>query len=121
MAVFASALWPKILNADWLDAARAQRFVRVLFAVTLVAALAWIALARGGLDAEGKPLGTDFLSFWTAARLALSGQAGAPYDVAAHWAAQKAAFGEKVGYSAFFYPPIFLLIVAPLALLPYFA
>ena len=38
------------------------------------------------------------------------------YDVGAHWAAQKALFGPKLGYTAFFYPPPALLICLPLAL-----
>jgi hypothetical protein len=51
----------------------------------------------------------------------LGGRAADAYDVVAHWAAQKALFGETVAYTAFFYPPPYLLICLPLAALPYFA
>jgi hypothetical protein len=40
--------------------------------------------------------------------------------VSAHWAAEKALFGPAQGYVAFFYPPPYLLICLPLALVPYF-
>ena len=93
---------------------------RILLGVTLAGALCWIALGSGGLDREGKPIGTDFVSFWTASRLALDGRPDLAYDVGAHWAAQKALFGPKLGYTAFFYPPPALLICLPLALAPYF-
>ena len=84
------------------------------------ARLIWIALAHGGIDRAGKPIGTDFVGFWTASQLALEGRAADVYNVAAHWSAQRQLFGAGVGYTAFFYPPPYLLICLPLALLPYF-
>src|SRR5271157_2178345 len=80
----------------------------------------WIALSPGGLDLEGKPIGSDFIGFYAASRLALDGRPELAYDVGSHWAAQKALFGPKLGYTAFFYPPPALLISLPLALAPYF-
>ena len=107
-------------EAAWLDGERARAYGRILFFLSFAGALIWIALAHGGIDRAGKPLGTDFVSFWTASELALQGQPAAAYDVAAHWSAQKALFGAETGYSAFFYPPPYLLICLPLAMLPYF-
>jgi len=108
-------------DAEWLTATRARVYPRLLLAASLGLALVWIVAARGGVDLAGKPLGTDFVSFFAASELALQGRAADAYDVAAHWAAQKALFGPAVGYSAFFYPPPYLLLCLPLALLPYFA
>jgi alpha-1,2-mannosyltransferase len=71
-------------DCHWLDAERARAYVRVLLAVTLIGALGWIALSRGGLDREGKPIGTDFISFYTASRLALDGRPELAYQVGAH-------------------------------------
>ena len=117
--VFA-AIRRALRDADWLDAERARAYARILCDITLLVAVAWIALSRGGLDVDGKPIGTDFVSFWTASKLALAGEAGAPWDTAAHWAAQRALFGGKLSdYAAFFYPPPYLLVCLPLALLPY--
>ena len=107
-------------DCAWLDAERARAYARILLAVTLAGAIAWIALSPGGLDREGKPIGTDFVGFYAASRLALDGHPALAYDVGAHWAAQKALFGPELGYTAFFYPPPALLISLPLALAPYF-
>ena len=107
-------------HCAWLDAGRARAYARILLAVTLVGAAGWIALSPGGVDREGKPIGTDFVSFYAASRLALDGSPELAYDVGAHWAAQKALFGPKLGYTAFFYPPPALLICLPLALTTYF-
>ena len=90
------------------DRERRRRLCRILFFLTFAAAVLWIALAHGGLDRAGKPLGTDFVSFWTASQIALGGHPADVYDVAAHRDAQKALFGADVGYTAFFYPPPYL-------------
>jgi hypothetical protein len=107
-------------DCAWLDAERARAYKRILLAITLLGSIGWIALGSGGLDREGKPIGTDFVGFYSAARLALEGRPDLAYDVGAHWAAQKALFGPNLGYTAFFYPPPALMICAPLALAPYF-
>jgi alpha-1,2-mannosyltransferase len=115
-----SGVVKSLSDCDWLDASRAKAYARVLVAVIFVGAVGWIALSPGGLDRQGKPIGTDFVGFYTASRLALAGRPELAYDVGAHWAAQRALFGPKLGYTAFFYPPPALLIYWPLALAPYF-
>src|SRR5271168_4350751 len=107
-------------DCAWLDGERARAYARILLAVTLIGAIGWIALSPGGLDREGKPIGTDFIGFYAASRLALDGRPELAYDVGSHWATQKALFGPKLGYTAFFYPPPALLISLPLGLAPYF-
>lgn len=109
-----------VSDCDWLDANRARAYARVVFAVVLASAVGWVALSSGGLDRQGKPIGTDFVGFYTASRFALAGHPELAYDVGAHWAAQRALFGPKLGYTAFFYPPPALMIYLPLALAPYF-
>ena len=115
-----SGVVKSLSDCAWLDAGRARAYARILLLVTLVGAVGWIALSTGGLDRQGKPIGADFVGFYTASRLALDGRADLAYDVGAHWAAQKALFGPELGYTAFFYPPPALLIYLPLALAPYF-
>lgn len=111
--------WPGRLNG-WFDAARITAYLRVLLAMQALAALAWLGLARHMIDRMGKPVGTDFLSFWAAGRLALQGHPLLAYSVPAHLAAEHAALLGYAGpYYAFFYPPPFLLVCAALALLPY--
>jgi hypothetical protein len=109
-----------VRDAAWLTAGRVRAYLYLLGGVTLTVALAWIGLSRHGLDPLGKPLGADFPSFWAASRLALQGAPAHVYDVWVHAAAERSAFGGAgVPYSAFFYPPTYLLICLPLGLLPY--
>jgi hypothetical protein len=115
------AVLAALRDAEWLNGTRTRVYPRLLLAASVGLALIWIVAARGGVDLAGKPLGTDFLSFFAASELAQQGRAADAYDVAAHWAAQKALFGPTVGYSAFFYPPPYLLVCLPLALAPYLA
>ena len=108
-------------QADWLTAKRARAWGWLLLGVTAAITVGWIATARGGLDLAGKALGTDFTCFWSASKLALAGAPASAYDLTAQHAQQAAIFGRDVGSTAFFYPPIFLLICLPLAALPYLA
>lgn len=78
---------------------------------------AWLALAAVSLAIVGAAWGTlitrwaaiDFFSFWTASKLVLTGNAGAAY------AFQPSPIGELMPLA---YPPPFLLLIAPLALVP---
>ncbi len=106
-------------QAEWLNATRARAYLVILATVSGLVALVYLALSRDGLDPTGKPLGTDFASFWTASQLALSGNPATAWNMQLHKAAQAALFGEAAGYAAFFYPPPYLLVCAPLAVLPY--
>jgi hypothetical protein len=109
-------------QADWLDARRATAWLRTLAVVIAAVALGWIVLSWRGIDPTGRPLGTDFLAFWTAGRLELAGAGGAaPYNQDLHAAWEHGAFPTLgARYAPFPYPPTFLLICTPLALLPYF-
>lgn len=106
-------------DATWFDAQRARAYCAILAALSLIGAIGYLALSRGGLDPMGKPIGTDFASFWTASQLALEGRAADAWSMARHGAAQASRFGKDAGYAAFFYPPPYLLVCLPLALMPY--
>jgi hypothetical protein len=107
-------------DAEWLSAARARAVMLVLAVMLPLLAIVWIAMSSGGIDPAGHPIGTDYLSFWTAARFAASGDPQAAYDIAAHHGAQIAQAGLDPGYAAFFYPPAFLLALLPFGLVGYF-
>ncbi|MCX7285590.1 MAG: glycosyltransferase family 87 protein [Novosphingobium sp.] len=90
-----------------------------LLALANALSLVWLLItARGGLDPQGRLLGTDFVSFWAAGQVVLAG--ANPYDPAVHGAAQAVVWRDQTGYTAFFYPPLFLLWCWPLGLLGYF-
>jgi alpha-1,2-mannosyltransferase len=105
---------------EFLDLPMAVFAACILVAGTL-AMWVWTFTSGSGLfDGIGRPIGTDFSSFWAAGQLALSGEARAVYDPDVHFAAQKAVFGpDYKDYYGFFYPPTFLLMSAALGALPY--
>jgi hypothetical protein len=81
-----------------------------------------LLLARGVwlVDPKGGALPADFLSFWSAGRLAFEGHAAAAYDFVAHGAVEEQAVGSNsVGYFSWFYVPSFLVPMALLASVPY--
>lgn len=88
-------------------------FAAVLFALYAICAAAliddWLSNAAAGAPT------TDFSIFWTAGRTALGGSAVVVYD--------SSALAEAAGHTAIAngwpYPPTFLLIVLPLAVLPF--
>jgi hypothetical protein len=106
-------------EARWLGEARARAYLNILAALSAIAAIAYLILSHLPFDPLGKPLGTDFASFWTASRIALAGHPADVWNPGIHEAAQVALFGAQAGYAAFFYPPTFLLVCLPLALAPY--
>src|SRR5262249_33550959 len=58
---------------------------------------------------------------WTAASLALAGQPAAGYDTTLLHSAELTTIGAPVGLITWHYPPSFLMLVLPLARLPYLA
>lgn len=108
-------------SAAWLNAARVRGYSLILLSLYAIAIAAWIALSHNGIDPNGKPLGTDFTSFYAAGSLALEGRATDAYDAALHLARERQLFGVDTPYYGWFYPPIFLLLAAALAALPYAA
>lgn len=85
-----------------------------------VAALLVLALTAHGInDYDGRPLGTDFSNVYAAGRAALAGDATAPFDIARQGRAEQAIFGAHTQLYGWHYPPVFLLIAAPLARLSY--
>ncbi len=102
-------------EARWLNRRRARAYGFIFLLMTVLVAIARIALSLFHATFLGQPLFADYVSFWSAGRLALAGQPAAVYDVARHWAVQRSVF-PRFGYEAFFYPPVFLLLCTPLAL-----
>jgi hypothetical protein len=111
--------WHRLKSGDWLTPARIRAYSLIVLTLSLAAIVVWIGLSHGGVDRNGKPLGTDFSSFYAAGSLALEGHAAAAYDFAIHHTREQQVFGAATPYYAWLYPPLFFLIAAPLALLPY--
>ncbi|MEW6641680.1 MAG: glycosyltransferase family 87 protein [Pseudomonadota bacterium] len=107
------------LSGSWLTAERVRGYCLLLLAIATVGLMAWVALSHHMVDRNGKPLGTDFSSFYAAGALAREGGAAQAYDPVPHHGRQQQTFGAATPYYAWQYPPIFLLVAAPLAALPY--
>lgn len=65
------------------------------------------------------PLALDFLPFWSASWLALHRHALDAYNLVALTAVETDAISRSPGILPWLYPPTFLLVVYPLALLPF--
>ncbi len=113
---------PAVLrDGNWLTAWR----VRVYAALILVGGVAglcvMLAASQGGLDPQGRPVGTDFSHMYGAGTLVREGHAADAYSHAALHAAQKRIFAsEAVPYYSWHYPPTYLLVAGLLAGLSYF-
>lgn len=106
-------------RARWLHRARIIGWSGVLLIAELLALGFLIAWTHGAFTPIDPPTTTDFVSFYAAGKLALAGTPALAYDHAAHHAAEMAATAPGIQYQFFFYPPVALLLCAPLALLPY--
>jgi len=109
-------------QADWLDAARATIYGRLLAATMLICALGmtgWL-IADAAESPQGRPFITDFDAFWSGARLAAEGRPAEAYQARALMAMEKT--GARIDgelYYPYMYPPVFMLITLPLAKLSY--
>jgi hypothetical protein len=106
-------------SGAWLTGERIRLVAAAILAVAVVS-LAYLAVTANGLvDGQGRPLGTDFSSFYAAGTYVLEGSPAAPYEPALQHAREQAMFGQAAPFYSWFYPPIFLLVAALLALMPY--
>jgi hypothetical protein len=106
----------------WLDAERLRVYpiiVLTIFALTMVW-WTWRSLP-GLVDPEGKPLGYDFIAFWSAAKLAVEGRAADAFNWSAMTAMHHVAVPLLPADKLFLwhYPPTYLLMVLPLGLMSY--
>ena len=109
------------------DEARAlspERVRRVACCWVAVAAAAYVLdllrqTGTGWTNGAGRPLGDDFLNYWSAANLAWHGKAAAIYDWFAFHRFEQDVVGAPIDFYHYSYPPVLLLLTAPLAALPY--
>lgn len=71
------------------------------------------------LTAHGRPIGDDFVNFWSGAWLAWHGRAADIFNWPAYHAFQQSIVGLDIGPYNYSYSPVLLLLSAPLAALPY--
>ena len=69
----------------------------------------------------GRPLGADFSHYWLASSLSLAGNPVTVYNTDDFIKAQEVAFAPAKYPVPWFYPPTFLVLLLPLATMPYLA
>jgi hypothetical protein len=107
-------------HGRWLTRERIIAGGQVLLLIELTL-LVMLALFQHGITtAHASRTASDFVSFYAAGKLALAGTPGLAYDQAAHFLMEQRFTVPGAPYQFFFYPPVFMLLCAPLALLPYY-
>lgn len=107
-------------TGGFFHAERVRAWSTIAAAAAVAGLVGLVATSQDGRDLFGRPLGTDFVSFWTAARVAIADGPAAAWDGARLQAEQIATWGLDESFVAFFYPPVFLALVLPLGALGYF-
>jgi hypothetical protein len=108
-------------HGHWLSLKRVTVYPRICFVVFLLTAVVWIMASHNMVDRQGKPLGADFIQFWSASKLALTGHAADSYNFARLFAQEQIAIPASKNVIPWSYPPSLFLVVLPLGLLPYVA
>lgn len=103
----------------WLNNRRLRAYPWLFLVAFALIAGYWMVQSEAGLDVEGKPLGYDFVSFWSASTLALEGEAAASYQPERILEAGRRAIPDLETRYIWSYPPTFHLLVLPLGLLPF--
>lgn len=101
------------------DPQRITAYSRLVAAAYAAGFIALIALSRDMLAPSGKPMGYDFITFWSAGALTLAGDAAAAFDMARIVAVQRSIAPGSDAVFLWHYPPTFQLVAAGLALFPY--
>ncbi len=111
--------WQALRNGDWLTGER----IRLIAAAVLIASIAGFAFlvvtAHGGVDRQGRPLGTDFSNVYAAGTYVLEGKPDVPFDPPRQYTREQEIFGKATPFYGWHYPPYFLFVAGALAKLPY--
>lgn len=111
-------LLDRLSGGGWLTEERLRTYPAIMLAMTAIAVIL-VLIVGGGALPSGAPFGSDFVSYWIAAREALAGHPLVPYERTLFEPAQAEAFPNG-GFFAFFYPPHYLAYMLPLGLMPYY-
>src|SRR5437762_11715772 len=72
---------PEASARHWLNAERVRVYSWMTVVIFAVVFIVWVGWSLPDLvDPRGKPIGYDFMAFWSAARLALAGRPEAAFD-----------------------------------------
>lgn len=106
-------------NGAWLTRRRVFEYAAMLFVFECIAIVFFAAGSHGLIVPLEHANPSDFVSFYAAGSLAGDGTPALAYDMDAHYRAEQAVAGEGISYNYFYYPPVFLMLCALFAKLPY--
>lgn len=112
----------KLVDIDrWITPERVRGYSTILLIAYFVAAAVWLVLMGRNqwIDPYGKPLGYDFLTFYAASDMARMGDPAGAFDMTKIYAVEVAAVPANRSVFLWHYPPMFQLLIAPLAYMPY--
>ncbi len=114
-------MYALLKSGDWLTCERILVYSWLILGISAVAIIVLWSYPSGLLDQMDRPKGTDFSNPYSAGKMALNGQAAAAYDYPSQHREQRKIFsaGEDLPFYGWPYPPVYFLIAAPLAMLPY--
>jgi glycosyl transferase family 87 len=119
MAVGFTQLAAPLRSGEWLSRKRLRVYAIILLITEIAVFSFLVAGTHGWIVPLDKPNTTDFISFYAAGALADAGTPALAYDQAAHLAAEETIVGQGIEYQFFNYPPVYQILFAPMAHLPY--
>ncbi len=109
-----------IRDGSWITRARLATYPKLLLAVYLVVSFCFLQ-NYSPAGAKHKGLGVDFVPFYAASALALSGHAARSYNDSLQWAAEKKIADNREGsFEIWDYPPSCLLMILPSSLMSFY-
>lgn len=106
---------------SFLNFKRVRAWASIVVTCYLLILAALLATADGIIDLRGKPVATDFITFYSASQLLQRNPPGNLYKASSIHEAQKILANVKVELFAWHYPPTFMLIIYPLHLFNYYS
>lgn len=108
-------------DAHWLSHDRLSFYPRIFVALFLAFGAGCFIISEKMFGLKWIPLGNDFVTFWAASHIALTGNAQDAYDVHLLLKAEQLVIPAVKRNYVWLYPPTFYLVVLPLSLLSYTA
>ncbi|MEA2779672.1 MAG: alpha,2-mannosyltransferase [Rhodospirillaceae bacterium] len=110
----------ELRSGEWLSRKRIIAYCWIFLIVQAAAIVILLLGHRGLIDSFGRPLGTDFISFYAAGELAASPDPAVVYQPLVHSATERQIAGNNdIPYYSFYYPPTFLLVCRLFSTMPY--
>jgi alpha-1,2-mannosyltransferase len=106
-------------SGEWLTRERIRMVAVAVLIASAAGFLYLVVTATGGVDLQGRPIGTDFSNVYAAGTYVLEGNFQAPFDSVQQYAREQAILGAATQFYGWHYPPYFLFVAAALAWMPY--